>query len=528
MDNSNTRSACGCLTVLFIAPLVGLALRAGDWKHFWVMAGIFVLVWLLGAFALYNLAESNSLQKLFGLGAIVLAIAGLIAVGSFLLTGKYENSLKYVSWLWQWRSAGQVEQPVANAPPTAQVKPTPTTVASVDNSTSADAELERWGWLIDARLSNDQVLNGLNEIWSLAPGEAKQIADALQKAELATLPETNRQATELLAAVALERAGSVQEAYALYKQVADRNPQDPYAASASVRLHFVIGTTVKPGGKPNAWTDRKDEANTKLVKRKTFIDAQNANTLHEPERAGWFLISNQWAWSTSRQSAIQVLSNTWSGQFSYEVVQFLRSISPFHPQYSFMFVLLVLAVGIKVLALPLYVRNTRLAEYMRRDGLVVRYTLLVEPQSRRTMLINVYAVTVVEIIFIIWMLNAIQQSTVQWAVDGARFLWVEDVTERNFWILVAWVCIYTTSWLITGEQRVLNQVQYGVSELSCDQVAGSLQWFVIFGIAWAIMAWQANWPSALFIFWTTLLISGVLLTLVLRAIWRTVIIFQNR
>jgi hypothetical protein len=144
------------------------------------------------------------------------------------------------------------------------------------------------------------------------------------------------------------------------------------------------------------------------------------------------------------------------------------------------------------------------------------------------MLINVYSITIVELIFIMWLLNAVQQSTVQWAVDGARFFWVEDVTQRNLWILVAWVCLYASSWLLTGEQRSMAQVQYGVADLSCNQVLRSLSWLLYLGIFLAFVGWQQNLPAATFIVWSVLLIAGVLLTLVLRTTWRTVIHLKYR
>jgi hypothetical protein len=528
MDDRRSQFPCGCLAIAFIVPLVGFALRADEAKQFWVMAGIYALVWVLGLFTIYNLIESSHLQKLFGSGAFILALAGLIAVGSFLLTGRYENSLKFVSWLWLWSRADQVEPVAKTESVPTEVELVATPVSPVNDSRSAGVGLEHWERLMDARLSHDQVLDGLNEIWSEAPEDASLIADAFGQAELATLPEPNRQAIDLLAAVALERAGSIQKAYAFYKQVADRNPQDPYAASANVRLHFVKPTTVKPGKEPNVWTNWRDQINANSVKQEAFIAQQYSSILHEPERSGWFLISDQWAWSTSLQSTIQVLSSAGSGQFSYEVLRFLRSISPLQPQDSFIFVLLVLAVGLKVLELPLYVRNTRLAEYMRRDDLPVRYSILADPQSRRTMLINVYSITIVELIFIMWLLNAVQQSTVQWAVDGARFFWVEDVTQRNLWILVAWVCLYASSWLLTGEQRSMAQVQYGVADLSCNQVLRSLSWLLYLGIFLAFVGWQQNLPAATFIVWSVLLIAGVLLTLVLRTTWRTVIHLKYR
>ncbi|MCD4786513.1 MAG: hypothetical protein K8T10_22020 [Candidatus Eremiobacteraeota bacterium] len=298
----------------------------------------------------------------------------------------------------------------------------------------------------------------LNKIQGLSKEEAEMKVLALQKQEEEASWEKKRIIIRLLKAASLEKAGKRGEAIATYKNILKVTKDTLYANTANFRLHVI------------------ENPDRTLKEMKTIAAL--------PEAMGWFLLSGKWILSTTRHAALQSLIDMQSSRLSFRFFQYLRSKSPFPPDYAYLFVLLVLTVGTRLLALPLYFNVAKAST----------------PQK-------VWSVTtLIDLIFVIWAMISLGNYSPQMILDGSRFLWISDVTQFNLLIIIAWIVV-TTIYILAW----LNPEGVSWGEINCSSL--------FFGAIIIGIAWRWKWPAYVFIFWILLTMVGKLTMDILRMIY---------
>lgn len=350
-----------------------------------------------------------------------------------------------------------------------------------------------WGWLSGRDVRRDWVTDGLNTIWRLSSreertGEAKALRAAQRKAS-----KEGKRAAGLLIGAALERAADRQGATAAYRSIVQEEKGTPYAASAAARLRLLEGPK---GGKEREALWEKVAA--------------------ESETEGWYIESGQWAWTTSRRAALQALVDSRSGRLSFRLFAFLRSMSTFPTPYGYLFVLLVLGVGVKVLALPLHARTAKLTVQLRRlqpEIQMIQRSYAGDPAAMQQRLLQLWsrhglnpwggcAVALVDLIFVIWGLVTLSDFSPQLALDTARFWWVSDVTKPNLGIVMLWLGVSFLQGLYSAA------VQPGQGGKVVVQL-------LVSGVIFMGIAWYWAWPAYVLIFWGLLALLGILISLIL-------------
>lgn len=363
------------------------------------------------------------------------------------------------------------------------------------------ATQDKYAWLNAPGMSRETVTSALNAVAGWSQSDAANEAVLLRAAKTAASTEGQRAALLLLGA-ALEKAGDLSGSRATYQELVNQARETPYAASASYRLRALEDPNRSPGEQEKFYEKLYEEANAQ-----------------KDARQGWFLVSNQWSWTDSRRATSQALIDLRSTELSFRLFSWLRSKSTFPTRYAYLFVLLALSVGVKILALPLYVRAAKLQLQFRQLAPEVAYINAIydyDPQIKQQKLAELYqerglnvlwgcAVAVVDLIFVVWSLVALSDFAPQMALDGARFWWIPDVLQRDLGILIVAV----------GLVLLQNVINSAYQPSSLGQIAcGSL----IFGAIFVGVAWHLQWPAAAIIFWVLLSSIGLLLNLVLVGI----------
>lgn len=477
----------GCLIFVVIASLVGLGLRSQNITQFLVMGGLTLLGVLGAIWGISSLSQAGWWNKLWGMWSSFWAVVLVITVGNFLIYGDYDRALKVANLI----QATGTPAPPAETAAGAAVAPTmilPTPAAETAAGAAA----------APTTIPNEQVAEALNTIWRAPAQDAIKTAEELDLVKAAASDE-GKQAAGLLRAVALERAGQRGPAQAAYQEIVGTAAKSPYAVSAAIRLRILEN--------PERTPDELDQVYTAIGQ--------------QPDAEGWFLLSDGWAHSTTHQTAWQALVDLRSNRLSFRFFQYLRSQSPFPIPYAYLFILLALTIGVKILALPLYVRTAKLnvqLRWLNPQIQMIRSIYRDDAAEMNQQLLALYqrygvnfwggcALGVVDMIFVIWGLVMLSNFSPQLALDGARFWWISDVTQRDFRILLAWVAVSTIQYLLTRT----DQQNMTAGQAFAGMVISSA---VIVGVAWY---WQ--WPAYVFIFWLLLLISGLLINRILIAIW---------
>lgn len=357
-------------------------------------------------------------------------------------------------------------------------------------SNLVSAQVDR-SWLSSSEVSRDSVTGALRVISAMPAPEAAKEAEAL-RAVKGMASDEGKRATELLIAVALEHAGDLTGAAAAYREVMNQAKDTPHATSAAFRLSIV---------------DNLNRSNKAIEKNYKSI-------AKEPEAEGWFLVSNQWIWTTTQRAALQALVDLWSDRLSFRFFSFLRAKSIFSTPYAYLFVLLVLAVGAIILELPLLVRTTKFSLQFKslrpqiediqttyRDDPVFMQNLLVELYKSHGLNMSsgcasMFGLSVVNLIFVIGVLVALSDFSPQMVLDGAKFWWIADVVKYDFRIMIVWLALNFVQTLMNPTAQPKQAAKYAFSTL-------------IFGAIIIGIARHWHWPAYVFIFWLLLLVLGI-------------------
>ena len=367
-------------------------------------------------------------------------------------------------------------------------------VEAQTRKTTGASQAQPEDWLAGSRLSHETVTEALNRIAGLSAPEAVRKAEEYRGARTS---EEGRHAGDLLAAAALEQAGDFDRAHAAYQDLIGKAKETPYASSAAYRVRVV------------EQRDRPEEEKEKLYK----------SISEEPESEGWFLASNQWTWDTTRRAACRALMDLRGDHLSIKLFSFLRSKSTFPTDYAYLFVLLALGIGVKVLALPLQFRAAELSLQMRKlspeiesikaawghDAVAMQQRLAELYKARGLNFWGGCAVTLVDLIFVIWVLVTLRDFAPQMTLDGAKLFWVPDVLKSQTSVLYGFLGISVIQGIITASLQPAQGSQ--------------LFWGSLFSSGvFMVIAWYWQWPAYVIIFWGLLSILGILTLAILLPI----------
>jgi hypothetical protein len=329
----------------------------------------------------------------------------------------------------------------------------------------------------------DAVTASLNEVWGLTPEEAARRVESLRR--------PGGPAAELLAAVALERAGRAPEARAAYEALAAADPDSPYAHTAGFRLRLLDRPEVEWDGICRGAADEDGAA----------------------AAAGWYLLRDGWAWGDQRQAALQLIMQRRASWPMVRFFQWIRERSFFPARYSYLFVLLVLTAGFSLLMLPFYFELAKFRVGVRRLAPQIRKIQELyqgNPVQHQRELVELYrahglsplvgcAPRLLELVFIIAGLVTLRNFAPQMQLDGGSFLWVDDVTRFDLVIAAIWVGVN----LVTVPFSAAPPPGQTRAGLGC----GAL----VFGLAVLAAARYWQWPAYVFIFWQLLSIFAAFL-----------------
>lgn len=358
---------------------------------------------------------------------------------------------------------------------------------------------EDHAWLRSTSVPRTAVSEALQRIAALPPRDATSEADALL-IEREGLSPAGRIAAEFLIAAALERGGETTKTKLAYASVLQNAAGSDFGVAADARLKWLDIPHDDVGGR-----------------EKYF-----AALAKEPSREGWFLVGDQWTWTSSVQAGLQELVNLRANRISFRLFNFLRSRSAFPRPYAYLFVLLTVGIGVKVLALPLHIKASIQAVRLGRlqpeiqaiqvrhhgDPLETQRQIHALMGARGLSFGSGCAVVVLDLIFVIWGLVTLRDYAPQLALDGARFWSVADVTKPSRLILLLWMGLS----LFQGLSAAAAQKSMSVAQ--------SFVYALLSGAIFAGIAWYWEWPAYVMIFWGLLTVMGVLLGLLLRTVCR--------
>lgn len=348
-------------------------------------------------------------------------------------------------------------------------------------------------WLSSGEIEREYVTDALNAIGSLTPQAAAEEATLL-RGHLESRSGEAKQAAGLLLAAALEQSGRLDEARDAYRRTTEEEKGSAYGTSALLRFRFLLQPT------HNAEDDE------------TFYQS----IAREPEGdEGWFLVGEKWVCTTSRQAANQYLIDCRQTHLSFRVFQLFRSRSPWPDCYAYLFALLVVTIGLKILTAPLHFKRGKFLAVVLRvrpeikllqrahgDDFVTFSKRLGElHESHGVSAMSDLLVQIVDVVFIVWALFALNFYSPQIAFDHGKFLWIEDVTQPNLWITCAWAVLFFFFLLIA--QKSQPSPQSPIVALASNAYLCVLL---------SVIAWFKDWPAYVFVFAILLSLLGGLLT----------------
>lgn len=258
------------------------------------------------------------------------------------------------------------------------------------------------------------------------------------------------------------------------------------------------------------------------------IENTNLQTLEKIGRgeltSGRILIESGSVLIEDRDTALRHLIELRRNTASFRFFQFINRRSLFDPPAAYMFILLVLCLGVKLVELPLYVRVAafeRELEDIAPQIRVIRAQHAKNPALAQAELKRLFTtiefnplpgcgLVVLDFIFFIWAIIAFSVFWPQLALDRAAFLWIRDVTAFNAWIVAGALVVLLQTRAITARQSAYHDG---------DRMQVTCGTFLIgAGIFGAAYYWK--WPAYAFIFWIFLTLSGLLMTQLLRLIYR--------
>ena len=226
-----------------------------------------------------------------------------------------------------------------------------------------------------------------------------------------------------------------------------------------------------------------------------------------------------------QREALQNSLDKHNDELSMRFFHFLWSNSPFPKSYAYLFIFLVLTIAIKFMELPFLIKTAKfslLLPSLRDDIQFIQNTYRDDPplvfqktqqlfQENGISSGSGCAVFTIDLIFVIWALISLSNYSPQFSLDGSKFLdIVPDVTKYSFWVVIFWISLSFLTFLMTSA----NNVGPSPGQLSCGWLLNAI--FII-GISWY---W--DWPAYIFIFWSMLVLFGLLLYFIITGFMMTI------
>lgn len=359
-----------------------------------------------------------------------------------------------------------------------------------------------WTWLYESRIPLRQVTLVLNNVWAQAPGEAEKIALFLVEFKK-EISGQGAQTVTMIAGIAFERAGKSESALQIYQSTLQADSKNAYAYTADIRQRIL-----------------KVKEKKVAVFEKIFEEL-----LEKPAINGWFMISGMWNFISSKEAALNELIRLRSDRISFRFFQYMRSYSLFSTRHSCLFILMVLTIGIKTIQFPIYIKAIQVSHkiiplrpeikriqdsYGRNSSTTHRKIdelYRANGITAGTFLNSGCSVILVDIIFIIWVLSALNLFSPQLILDNAGFRWISDITQYDFRIIVVWFLFYTF--------QAFAQQRHTYSNGSGSIIFSNFVFCAVF----AAISWYWDWPSYIFIFWIFLIIVGFIIRLIIDRFW---------
>lgn len=338
------------------------------------------------------------------------------------------------------------------------------------------------------------VTHALNELRTLPPSEAVQRVEGWKR----TLPK----ASGLLNAMVLEQMGRQDQARAAFEEIKANHPgSSPYFHSAGARLRLL-------GLPPNQLESEY----------RALADQEQAGVAW-----GWYLVNQRWTWSIQRQAYLQGLMDLRATFLSVRFLDYLKSRSPLGPAHAYLFMLLILIAASRLATLPILFRGAQTALQLKELAPQVQHIQRIyagDPVAGANQLNKLYQqrgvnpwlgclVFLLDLVFVVWCLITLSSYSPRLALDGARFLWIKDITQFDFIIVLVWLVLAFLQHHLSGATA---SSPYNPRQL----LAGS----ILLGAVFLWVAWYFQWPAYVFIFWGLLTLAGLLLTGVLMPLAR--------
>lgn len=235
-------------------------------------------------------------------------------------------------------------------------------------------------------------------------------------------------------------------------------------------------------------------------------------TENRPVEHGWFSIDRRWSWCSTSQVIAWERFEYRRNSLSLKLFHILRSLSPFSRQYHYLFVLLAVILGLRVITLPIQIRLARMMirlQALKHKIENIQILYRAKPLQMAQKLRSLYRENnidrtycwlhaVLDLIAFSWFLLVSNQFSVQMSLDGSRLFWAPDVVAFNTKLVSAiLIGIVVVNTLYHREPYRSTSRIIAVQILLYSLI-------LVLGVCWV-------WPSYVFIFWFLLLtVSAVL------------------
>lgn len=378
-------------------------------------------------------------------------------------------------------------------------------------------------WLSQVNLSHDEVTSALRGLETMDRAGVEALLATLGQSK-DQLSAEGKLARRLLIGAVWEKLGDRSEALKSYKTLTtdaetELKVQHPEVLSqgqdaADAAAERLMGASLSDMRAAEGTVYSKSAAIRirilNLDQNKKALDRTLNDMIGENDAPCWFRYSDGWQWTSSRTAACRDLVLQRSDELSFRFFHWLRDLSPLDDAYSYLFVLFVVAVGVKILQFPLLVKSARLRLRLQvlqpqiaaiqgnptTDFATKNQELMALYQRNNLNIFGGCAVLFLDLVFVIWALVALAGFYPQLRLDQARFLWVDDVTAFSFGVGIIWTVIQTVLSKATQPHQQTVQIVVGT---------------IVVGVICIGIARIFSWPAYLFIFWSLLTVVGFMI-----------------
>ncbi len=376
-------------------------------------------------------------------------------------------------------------------------------------------------WLAQEPVPADEVTRSLNEIRVLDVPEAARRVDVWKGVRNAS--EEGKLAAALLAAFAQERSGQATAARAAYEELKAKGTGTPFGVTAAARFRLMD----KPAAE---WETEQQALSAEAEPDKpegwflVLEDRKGKDPQAQPAPVGEDLWKTSiWEYNAQRKAALMNLVRLRASYLSVQCFEWVAQKSPLPPAYGYLFILLVLTLGIKILSLPLLFKTAKataqlreLAPEIERIQLTYQNDFVAMQQQLQDLYkkngINTSVgclVGLIDLVFVIWALITMGNYAPQMALENARFVWDDDVTKFSWFTTLVVVALSVAQPLLSGAMFFLRNM---AAQVTC--------WSIVFSAGLVAVAWWWQWPSYVFVFWLLLMVVGIILNRMLQLLYR--------